>query len=333
MITFVTPAAPPWRQCHASTVAVAGTELLVAFFAGTAEGSSDTRIHLARGTGETWDDSTVLSQQPGPRWNPVLGYGPDRALYLFSKVGTPISAWRTVVRRSIDDGHNWDDERDVVPHDSGGRGPVRTPPIILEDGAWVAGASVESPDGVWDPFVDISVDDGRTWSRRDIPLDHRACRGGGAIQPSLWEAGSRVTALMRTTAGYAWRASSVDGGRTWSAAHQTDLPNNNSGLAAVQLQDGRVVCVHNASGEDWGPRNHLVWSTSVDDGRTWSRGGTIDRLPPSGDSIVGRDWGVMTTGMSELSYPTIITAGDVLLVSYTWRRRRIALATLEIEHL
>ena len=43
-----------------------------------------------------------------------------------------------------------------MPGDRGGRGPVKNKVIVLSDGTWLAGASLE-PDA-WDVFVDRSGD-------------------------------------------------------------------------------------------------------------------------------------------------------------------------------
>ena len=55
-----------------------------------------------------------------------------------------------------------------------------------------------------------------------------------------WESEpGKVHALSRTGSGKVWRTDSVDGGLTWSEYEVTDLPNNNSGLDALRLADGR----------------------------------------------------------------------------------------------
>lgn len=333
MITgFVTPEAAPWRQCHAATVASTPDGLVVAFFAGTAEGTADNAIYLVHGRVGAWAAPVPISEAGEAHWNPVLADGPDGGLWLFYKAGTAISQWRTLVRRSDDHGRTWSAEHELVAGDRGGRGPVKNPPVVLANRRWVAGGSVESggDNPRWDAFADTSDDDGGTWIRRDIPVDHDALPGAGMIQPTIWYDGERVTALCRTTGGRAWRSCSDDGGSSWSAAQPTDLPNNNSGLCAARLPDGQVVAVHNESSEPWGPRNVLRWSISSDDGRTWQPGSVVDSLPEAAETILGVDSGVVTTGAGELSYPTVILDGDHLVVVYTWQRARIAFATIPI---
>ena len=342
--SIATPLEPVWRQCHASTLLIApGGELLCAWFAGTAEGTEDNAIWLARGhrhgDGWTFGEPERMSERVDAHWNPVLGRAPDGGISLFFKVGRPISRWQTLVRRSPD-GRIWSPSTELVPGDIGGRGPVKNPPIVAADGTWVAPASVESAEAdgrpvVWDSFADISSDSGDTWHRSAlIGIDHETFPGAGVIQPTMWVGcDGQIVALLRSTSGFAWRSTSTDGGYSWTAAQPTSLPNNNSGLCAVALPGGTVVCAHNTSGVSWGPRNELVLSGSRDDGVTWERLCVIDRLAGPDEVIQGKDAGVVTTGRSELSYPTVIVdskhAGRVL-VSYTRERRSIVVAALEV---
>lgn len=315
-------------QCHASTVAVAGGHPVVAWFAGTREGTPDNRIHVAGPSGVRVLDTG----RDVAHWNPVLAPGPDGALWLFCKAGARISEWITLVTRSHDGGTSWEPVRELVPGDrTGGRGPVKNPPLPTPDGLWLAPASVEEwgERPRWSPFVDVSADGGHTWERAPIPVDRSDLRGAGHIQPALWWGASGPVALMRSTEGRAHRSDSPDGGRTWTTAAPTDLPNGNSGLAAVALPSGRVACVHNPSASDWGPRCPLVVSVSDDDGWTWRQVLILDdgatQLEPAGGFAPG-DGGVVTSGAGEYSYPTAVLDGDRLLVSYTWQRRGIVLA-------
>jgi predicted neuraminidase len=329
VITRSFPTLDEGRQCHASTVAVAGGRPVVAWFAGTREGTPDNRVHVA-GPGGT---RVLDTGRTVAHWNPVLAPGPDGALWLFCKVGARISEWVTLVTRSHDGGGTWEPVRELVPGDrSGGRGPVKNPPLVTPDGLWLAPASVEE----WgerprfSPFVDVSADGGRTWERAPIPVDRSGLRGAGHIQPALWWGRSGPVALMRSTEGFAHRSGSPDGGRTWTAAEPTGLPNGNSGLSAVALPSGRVACVHNPSTTDWGPRCPLVVSVSDDDGWSWRQALVLDDgADPAGGFAPG-DGGVVTSGAGEYSYPTAVLDGARLLISYTWQRRGIVLAEVSV---
>ncbi|SIQ11375.1 Predicted neuraminidase (sialidase) [Cellulosimicrobium aquatile] len=341
-----------WAQCHASTVARTGGRTLVAWFAGTREGTPDNAIWLVAEEDGLWGEpQVVLGEDDGVAWwNPVLAVAPDGRLWLFAHRGERISRWVTWYRTSTDHGRTWTAPRELVPGDaSGGRGPVKNPPVVTPHGAWLAPSSVESggADPVWGARFDRSEDAGASWALADVPLDRSRLRGAGIIQPALWSGRSGLVAVCRSSEGLVYRTTSADDGRTWTAAAPTRLPNNNSGLTAVRLPSGRVALVHNPVGEEWGARCPLSVSVSDDDGLTWHRvldledgtrapatlpGVPVPALreagPPSG--FAAGDTGIVTDGRGEYSYPSGTTDGATLLVAYTWQRRGIVLARVPL---
>ncbi len=338
---------PGWVQAHASTVVAHDGDVVAAWFAGTREGTPDNRVWLARrGPGAAWGRPVVVDAGRVARWNPVLAHGPAGDLWLFLRRGARISEWSTWVRRSADGGRTWSEAVELVPGDVGGRGPVKNPPVVAPDGAWLAPGSTEEwgERPRWQPFVDRSQDGGHTWHAAPIPLDRERLRGAGAIQPALWVADGRVHALLRSTEGRALRSSSADGGRTWSVAEPTGLPNNNSGLTVVPLPGGAVACVHNPVAGDWAARCPLVVSVSTDDGRTWRQVVTVEdgvtpveddpflvpSPPPAAPAFEPADGGVGTDGTGEYSYPAAVVVRDTLLITYTWQRRGIVEALVPL---
>lgn len=117
----------------------------------------------------------------------------------------------------------------------------------------MAPASVESPDGVWKCFTDVSTDLGQTWKRSAaVRIDRSKLKGEGAIQPSLIEyRPGRVTMLTRSSTGHVLRADSEDSGQTWSDMYETPLFNNNSGLDALKMDSGQWLVVHNPVQQRW----------------------------------------------------------------------------------
>ena len=339
---FVVVDDPRVRQCHASTLLVADGRITVAWFGGTAEGTQDNAVWMAhRAADGSWTAPAVADGDGViARWNPVLSPAPGGGFRLFLKRGHRISEWTTWVMRS-DDGLAWS-RAEPVRADAADAGPVKNPPLAW-DGLWLAPASVETapPAPRWDAHVDVSSDGGATWRRWPVPFDHGSARGPGLIQPSLWPSPHGVTLLARSTEGFAYRSHSQDG-RHWAPARPTQLPNNNSGLCATALPGGRVVCAHNPVSGQWAPRCPLVLSVSDDDGRTWRQRVVLDdgetllegrpaRRPSREGTIEGRDDGVITDGVGEYSYPTLVVAGDEVLVTYTWQRRGIVLARVPLE--
>lgn len=313
----------PFAQCHASTVvATPGDGLLVAWFGGTREGHPDVGIWASSWDGRSvpgdpdagWSAPRPIAKVADePHWNPVLfARSPDRReLVLHFKVGRRIRRWQTWFQRSTDAGRSWSAAEPLVPRDRGGRGAVRCKPIRLASGAWLAGASRERWKR-WDAFVDRSPDGLGGWrAARPIAIDRARFQGKGLIQPTLWEsAPGHVHALLRSTDGRVHRSDSSDDGHSWSPAHPIDVPNNNSGLDVVRLEDGLLALACNPVPGNWAPRSPLSVLFSRDNGHVWS-----DRID-------------LETDPGEFSYPAIIAVPGGLVVSYTWNRRRIAVARL-----
>ncbi|GAB3424930.1 exo-alpha-sialidase [Flindersiella endophytica] len=313
---------PRFAQCHASTLLpLPGGDFLAAWFGGTEEGAGDVGIWLGRRTSDGWTQPRQVAAEPElPHWNPVLfATGPDE-IALFYKVGTQIPAWRTRVIRSADGGETWSPPSELVPGDSGGRGPVKNKPIRLHDGTIAAPASLEGDR--WDAFADLSTDQGATWTASElVPMDLPTPAGRrGLIQPALWEpAPGTLRMLARSTEGWVYTSTSTDGGASWEPARPTTLPNNNSGIDATPIAGGaHVVCAYNPVSANWGARTPLVLAVSTDAyGETWTPGPVIDDVDDQPDARTGR---------AELSYPAVVPYADGIAMTYTWQRRGIAFA-------
>ena len=106
---------------------------------------------------------------------------------------------------------------------------------------------------------------------------------------------------------------SYDGGKTWTEMTDTELPNNNSGIDAVTLSDGRHLLVYNHSTRDqegMGHKGRGVINLAVSrDGRNWDAALVLDYIDGEG---------------KQYSYPSIIETADGLVhIVYTWHRKRI----------
>ena len=305
----------PFAQCHASTlVRQASGRFLVAWFAGTREGTEDVAIWGAeRAPDGGWSAPRVLAKAGDvAHWNPVL-FALDeegRDLVLHFKVGPRIREWETWSQRSRDGGATWSEPAPLVPGDRGGRGAVRCKPIRLASGAWLAGASRERWRR-WDAFFDRSPDGIRDWKATpDVAINHLRFGGKGLIQPTLWRSeGERVHALFRSTDGFVHRADSTDDGRTWSRPRALAIPNNNSGIDVARLPDGRVVLACNPVEGNWAARTPLSLLVSSDGGETWPARIDVETAP------------------GEYSYPALIATPEGVALTWTWNRRRIAFAS------
>ena len=117
---------------------------------------------------------------------------------------------------------------------------------------------------------------------------------------------------MRSDSGFLWRTDSADGGKRWSRAYPTALPNNNSGVDCVKTADGRVWLVSNPTDTD--ERSPLTLSVSTDNGVTFNEAAVLEDVPGG-----------------EFSYPAIIADGDALYITYTYEREKIAFAEVSLK--
>ncbi|MFC0212980.1 exo-alpha-sialidase [Paenibacillus chartarius] len=307
----------PFASCHASTLELLpGGDIVCAWFGGTKEKAGDVAIWTSHRREGGWTPPVKVADKEGiPHWNPVLFRRNDGVLFLYYKLGLEIRDWTTMVMRSADNGVSWTEPVPLVEGDLGGRGPVKNKPIVLHDGTLAAPASVEP---AWDAFVDLSDDGGETWVRSEtVPLDRSRLQGKGIIQPALWEsAPGHVHMLARSMEGSLLRSDSADGGRTWCPAYPTELPNNNSGIDLVRMDDGTLALVYNPTrpepGKKKGPRTPLVMRLSRDNGLTWE-----DEL-------------LLDEGEKQYSYPAVISRGQQIYITYTWKRERIAFQHISI---
>lgn len=312
----------PIPSVHASTILELPTgELLTAFFGGTAEGRADVEIWLARKALDgTWTapvsvaDGVQSESERFPTWNPVLFQPRADDVMLFYKVAPGGHPWTGMVKVSSDDGRNWSDARRLA---AGIIGPVKNKPIQLDDGTILAGSSTE--DNGWRVHVERSTDGGSTW-RVIGPLNEKA--GIGAIQPTLMTyPDGRIQMFCRTRSehGFIAQSWSSDGGVSWTPLEPTNLPNNNSGLDAVTLHDGRQLLVYNHSTREqdgMGHKGRGILNVALShDGATWEAALVLEYLDQP---------------QKQFSYPSVIQSQDGLVhIVYTWHRQRIKHVVLD----
>ena len=318
-----------FEQCHAATLAYGnGTDIIAAWFAGTSEGNKDVAIWMSVKHLGCWSAPVKIAKvNDQPHWNPVLFNPGNGSIYLYFKTGETIPGWITWVMSSTDGGVSWSEPMELVPSDaSGGRGPVKNKPVVLANGDWLAPASVETKTE-WCAFCDLSGDEGLTWFRSNlINLVGESDMGKGVIQPTIWESErGNVHMLLRSTCGKICRSDSGDGGRTWTPALPTDLPNNNSGLDLTRLSDGRLILIHNPT-DDRKRRAPLSLSISEDNGLEWEKVVDVEMEPENFDGAVENPF----FKASEFSYPSIISSDFTISAVYTVHRKKIAFIQKEM---
>jgi predicted neuraminidase len=325
------PGSAPFQQSHASTlVELKDGDLLAAWFGGQHEGAADVAIWTARYSAGRWAAPVEAAREKdSPLWNPVLFHTLDGRLWLYYKAGPNPGAWSGVRQSSVDEGRTWS-AAERLP--AGLIGPVRAKPLVLADGTIVAGASVEAYK-TWAAWVERSTDAGVTWQnlgpitvteaqdKAAVPAPEPAADAAGMvslgpewhtpreflgiIQPSVVSLGGerlRLYARSRTLAAKIVVADSLDGGRSWGPTHFLEVPNNNSGLDAVGLRDGRVVLLCNNVSRGRSPLTLLV----------------------SRDGEHFKPFATLEAGPGEFSYPALIQRRDGdLEMTYTWKRQSI----------
>ncbi len=300
----------PFPECHASTVVeTAPGELFAAWFGGTREGAKDVAIYGARYQGGKWGAPVEIVREPNlPTWNPVLFHTKDKVLWLYYKLGSHPTRWNGAKLRSNDGGRTWG-SKEYLP--AGVYGPIKNKPLVLGDGTIISGTSVES-DTAWTAWVERSTDGGKTWSKHG-PIAHPSV-AKGVIQPAMATIGKTMRMYLRSTEaiGYITYSDSKDGGKTWTEARPTSLPNPNSGIDTVTLKDGRTVLIYNHTQKGRSPLNIAV----TKDGDTWSAPLALE------------------TEAGEYSYPAIIQAADGSIhATWTWKRKGIKHAVIPLDAL
>jgi predicted neuraminidase len=161
-----------------------------------------------------------------------------------------------------------------------------------------------SEDRGWRVHLEWTRDLGKTWERTDVLNDGQTLH---AIQPAILRLDTgELQILCRGRRGAIEQAFEREG--RWTKLQKSSLPNNNSGLDAVTLRDGRQLLVYNHTTRGRTPLNVAVSK----DGHHWEAAVQLETEP------------------GEYSYPAVIqTADGRVHITYTWRRRRVKHVVLD----
>lgn len=352
----------PMIQNHASFLhRRADGSLICAWFGGSLEGKSDISIYasvLPKGA-STWGPPQRLSSDPNhSEQNPVLFQAPDGRLLLIH-TSQPSGNQDECRIRMTEIAMDAADSTRLTAAEGRyldlPRGSfVRAPVVVRADGAWLLPIfrCIPRPGQKWNGSHDtaaigISRDAGETWSLDELPNSI----GCVHMSPVPLDATRTAAFFRRRQADFVYRTESMDQGLTWTIPAPTDLPNNNSSIAALTLDDGRIAIICNpvnaAASPDrrtslydelgeqddrpeadptggcapvWGvPRAPVTVCISSDGGLTFPQRIQIENGPGtclSNDSTDGRN--------KEMSYPWLLADQDGSLhIAYTYHRRAI----------
>lgn len=330
--------------------------LVCAWFGGTLEGASDISIYasvLDRESG-TWGEAQRLTHDADrSEQNPVIFADSEGALRLFNTAQPHGNQDECLLRaRPLEIAGNSLIPGEATTVDVPLGSFVRARLVVRDDGAWMMPLfrCISRPGQRWTGSHDtaalaVSSDRGATWALTEVPGSI------GCVHMTIvpLDGGHMAAFYRRRQSDYVHRSESSDGGRSWSEPVPTDVPNNNSSINVIRLQDGRLAMVCNpasaATSPDrrqslydelevtdtrpdaeggcdpiWGvPRAPLALCLSEDGGKTFPHRKIIEDGPGtclSNNSVDGRN--------KEMSYPYLVQDPDGdLHVAYTYHRRAI----------
>ncbi|MFK0335235.1 exo-alpha-sialidase [Rhizobium sp. NPDC090275] len=348
----------PCIQNHAANLAFLpdGT-LTCVWFGGTMEGMGDISIYmscLAPGSTQ-WSQPEKMSDDPAKsEQNPLIFNAPGGDVWLLYTSQTSGNQDGSVVkcRISTDGGRSFGEVR--VLCDIPGTF-VRQPIVVNGAGTWLLPVfrCIGLPGERWTGDADtagvlISRDAGKSWAMTEVPDSIGAVHMNIVPLPD----GEFVAFYRNRFAEFVLSSRSRDG-ENWSAPEPIDLPNNNSSIQAVKLENGAIAMVYNhcnASMSDarrlslydeiegdeaaapvasepsqrrkaiWGvPRAPLSLAFSTDGGRSFPR--QIDLDTGDGYCLSNNSKDAVNR---EFSYPSITQGADgTVHIAYTYYRRTI----------
>ncbi|MEW1843613.1 sialidase family protein [Nonomuraea angiospora] len=295
---------PNVPKVHAAAIAQAPTgDILTVYYGGTSEGAPNQALYLSRlAVGKkTWSKPEVVFDEPGKAdGNPVL-WSDGKRLYLFF-VTIEGHGWEQAPIRLItsdDGGHTWSEPASIRKEWGW---MVGTNPIRMSNGEVLLPIydEAESSSGFYVFSQDMS-----SW--KAYPEEHTSWirTAKSSIQPTVVEVEpGKLVAYMRTGDGAIYKSVSTDFARTWSAPVAEPIGNPNSRIAALKLDNGKLVLAYNPWVEH---RSPMRVSLSPDKGRTWEN--SVDVEAQSGP---------------QFTYPVMTQSADGFIhMVYSYNRNNI----------
>ena len=313
---------PESRQAksHSATLAeLPDGSLVAAWYAGSGEGAADVAIYSSkRNAAGIWSEPVAILTREGVMndlrrnvislGNPLLlsDGGTHLGLLFVSIAAGRWSGSSMNLTWSEDGGTSWGPVGKLTMNPLANLSALpRNPPAPLVGGGWAVPVYEEFlgkfPEILW------LQPRGDGWSAAVSRIEGGVYILQSALVPL---AKDRAVSLFRDfrpaqRMSAAW---SDDAGRTWTKPAVTALPNRDSGLCAIRLTNGDLLCAFNDVSP--GKRENLRLALSADEGRTWRTIATLAEEPGH-----------------EFSYPYMIHGADgTIRMVYSARQTHIVCA-------
>lgn len=309
----------PASYIHSSTaLETRDGRLLVAWYAGTQEGTRDTLIHSAAldlKTGQWGPRRVLLSRQQlaagthrrvKKLGNPVLARLPDGRLGLFV-VSTAAFGWAAShinVAVSEDEGVSFSTFRHLQLSPW-----FNISTLVRAPASSYANGDLLLP--VYHEFMGKFGEVLRIDENLEIRAKKRLTWGRDTLQPAVAvpAQGNGAVAFLRSARRNVHRMTIVHRDPStglWGDPIVTSMPNPNSGLDVLRVPDGSILMAFN---DDPVHRMNMTIARSRDNGSTWERLALVEEGGPKSKDV---------------SYPTLVRTsnGDYHLF-YSWRNQRI----------
>ncbi len=255
--------------------------------------------------GETWSKREKIYPEDGQAvyCTELSVFGDEITAYLTVHSGKFFD-WKCVMMKSYDNGYTWENAgappyfpnytfvRSAITIDNGNiLIPYQTYPMDEAEFNRLKTAvpgkmMIEVANVAYcESGVLISEDGGKTYTR------HTACQMSNEdcwkwLEPTIAQmSDGRIVMLMRKDeSGWLWRSESTDGGRTWSEAWRTDIPNPSNKPKLIPLDNNRVALIHTPNCVIGVPTNEndrypLELWISDDDMNTWKSKTKLSDFP------------------------------------------------------
>lgn len=304
------------NEAHSASIAITGGKPVVVWYGGTEEGHRDVAIFSSSFDGK-WTTPKAIAdrystEQALGRYirkvgNPSLYSWPDGRLGLYY-VSVSFGGWAASsinYMESLDQGTHWTSPVRLVTSPF-----LNISTLVRTEGLPLSDGSVQLP--VYHEFLG-KFSETLTISKNLTIMDKvRISRGKYSLQPAITNLDeSSAIGLLRYSGAPPNRVLSVfteDAGAHWSTPIKTELPNPDSAVSMVNLENGKLLLALNDL-EDGRHRMSLAMGSAGD----WKIVKVLEEEPSTG---LDHEY--------EFSYPsmTIDPDGFIHLV-YTWNQRRI----------